>query len=164
MITWLHGVVITWEVKSWLCAFRCHCSIVVFLSLPTQEISHTEYVRPDMDIYQDYIEGCLTFKNPTHHNNGMYTLEATNYLGVATNKVYGHFLDKPFNGELKQHMMQIMMRERWILVNVIIVNPVLHYLNVRRKFVFAVNCSSYKLGEITCRSWSKFKWGNDLGL
>uniref|UniRef100_A0A3Q1HGN7 Tyrosine-protein kinase receptor n=1 Tax=Anabas testudineus TaxID=64144 RepID=A0A3Q1HGN7_ANATE len=62
-----------------------------------KEISHTEYVRPDMDIYQDYIEGCLTFKNPTHHNNGMYTLEATNYLGVATSKVYGHFLDKPFN-------------------------------------------------------------------
>ncbi|XP_039989052.1 NT-3 growth factor receptor [Xiphias gladius] len=61
-----------------------------------KEISHTEYVRPDMDIYQDYIEGCLTFKNPTHHNNGNYTLEATNYLGVATSTVYGHFLDNPF--------------------------------------------------------------------
>ncbi|KAM9854315.1 NT-3 growth factor receptor-like [Aulostomus maculatus] len=61
-----------------------------------KEISHTEYVRPDMDIYQDYIEGCLTFKNPTHHNNGNYTLEATNYLGVASSTVYGHFLDKPF--------------------------------------------------------------------
>ncbi|XP_044049774.1 NT-3 growth factor receptor [Siniperca chuatsi] len=63
-----------------------------------KEITHTEYVRPDMDIYQDYIEGCLTFKNPTHHNNGNYTLEATNYLGVATTSVYGHFLDKPFDG------------------------------------------------------------------
>ncbi|KAL7401798.1 hypothetical protein ABVT39_004741 [Epinephelus coioides] len=63
-----------------------------------KEISHTEYVRPDMDIYQDYIEGCLTFKNPTHHNNGNYTLEASNYLGVATSTVYGHFLDKPFEG------------------------------------------------------------------
>eukprot|EP00064_Thunnus_orientalis_P001164 superscaffoldBa00000076_g1166 len=62
-----------------------------------KEISHTEYVRPDMDIYQDYIEGCLTFKNPTHHNNGNYTLEATNYLGVATSTVYGHFLNKPFD-------------------------------------------------------------------
>uniref|UniRef100_A0A3Q3J7T5 Tyrosine-protein kinase receptor n=1 Tax=Monopterus albus TaxID=43700 RepID=A0A3Q3J7T5_MONAL len=59
-----------------------------------------KYVRPDMDIYQDYIEGCLTFKNPTHHNNGNYTLEATNYLGVATSTVYGHFLDKPFDGKL----------------------------------------------------------------
>uniref|UniRef100_A0A7N8XB49 Tyrosine-protein kinase receptor n=1 Tax=Mastacembelus armatus TaxID=205130 RepID=A0A7N8XB49_9TELE len=64
-----------------------------------KEISHTEYVRPDMDIYQDYVEGCLTFKNPTHHNNGNYTLEASNYLGVATNTVYGHFLDKPFDGK-----------------------------------------------------------------
>lgn len=53
-----------------------------------------------MDIYQDYIEGCLTFKNPTHHNNGNYTLEATNYLGVAISTVYGHFLDKPFDGKL----------------------------------------------------------------
>uniref|UniRef100_A0A8C9YNW3 Tyrosine-protein kinase receptor n=1 Tax=Sander lucioperca TaxID=283035 RepID=A0A8C9YNW3_SANLU len=58
-----------------------------------------EYVRPDMDIYQDYVEGCLTFKNPTHHNNGNYTLEASNYLGVATSTVYGHFLDKPFDGK-----------------------------------------------------------------
>ncbi|XP_029378233.1 NT-3 growth factor receptor-like isoform X1 [Echeneis naucrates] len=62
-----------------------------------KEISHTEYVRPDMDIYQDYIEGCLTFKNPTHHNNGNYTLKATNYLGEATSTVYGHFLNKPFD-------------------------------------------------------------------
>ncbi|XP_013129273.1 NT-3 growth factor receptor isoform X1 [Oreochromis niloticus] len=61
-----------------------------------EEISHTEYVRPDMDIYLDYIEGCLTFKNPTHHNNGNYTLEARNYLGIATGTVYGHFLEKPF--------------------------------------------------------------------
>nr|XP_057943217.1 NT-3 growth factor receptor-like [Doryrhamphus excisus] len=61
-----------------------------------KEISHTDYVRPDMDIYQDYIEGCLTFKNPTHHNNGNYTLQATNYLGQVTGTVYGHFLDKPF--------------------------------------------------------------------
>lgn len=50
-----------------------------------------------MDIYQDYIEGCLTFKNPTHHNNGNYTLEASNYLGIATSTVYGHFLDKPYD-------------------------------------------------------------------
>ncbi|XP_028304479.1 NT-3 growth factor receptor-like isoform X2 [Gouania willdenowi] len=62
-----------------------------------KEIFHTEYLRSDMDTYQDDIEGCLTFKNPTHHNNGNYTLEATNFLGVATNTVYGHFLDKPFD-------------------------------------------------------------------
>lgn len=52
-----------------------------------------------MAVYLDYIEGCLTFKNPTHHNNGNYTLEATNYLGVVNATVYGHFLDRPFDGK-----------------------------------------------------------------
>ncbi|XP_053742297.1 NT-3 growth factor receptor isoform X2 [Synchiropus splendidus] len=61
-----------------------------------KEISHTEYLRPDMDTYQDYIEGCLTFINPTHYNNGNYTLEASNYLGSVNATVYGHFLDMPF--------------------------------------------------------------------
>ncbi|XP_041853238.1 NT-3 growth factor receptor-like [Melanotaenia boesemani] len=60
-----------------------------------KEIFHTKYVRSDMDFYKDDIEGCLTFKNPTHHNNGNYTLEATNYLGVVSKTIYGHFLDKP---------------------------------------------------------------------
>ncbi|XP_034052208.1 NT-3 growth factor receptor isoform X2 [Gymnodraco acuticeps] len=60
-----------------------------------KEISHTEYVRPDMDTYQDYIEGCLTFNVPTHHNNGNYTLVATNELGEAVSTIYGHFMDKP---------------------------------------------------------------------
>ncbi|KAK7891987.1 hypothetical protein WMY93_023950 [Mugilogobius chulae] len=62
-----------------------------------EEISHSVYVRPDMDFFQDYIEGCLNFKNPTHHHNGNYTLEAINYLGMAHSTVYGHFLDKPFD-------------------------------------------------------------------
>ncbi|XP_024136467.1 NT-3 growth factor receptor [Oryzias melastigma] len=60
-----------------------------------QEIYHTEYVRTDMDIYRDNIEGCLTFKNPTHHNNGIYTLMATNQLGVANRSVYGFFMEDP---------------------------------------------------------------------
>ncbi|XP_075898979.1 NT-3 growth factor receptor-like [Nelusetta ayraudi] len=63
-----------------------------------KEINHSEYVRIDMDVYRDYIEGCLNFKNPTHHNNGNYTLKAINYLGVAISTVYGHFLDRPFDG------------------------------------------------------------------
>ncbi|KAM9754842.1 NT-3 growth factor receptor-like [Menidia menidia] len=64
-----------------------------------EEISPSEYLRPDMVVYQDYIEGCLTFKNPTHHNNGNYTLEATNYLGAVSTTVYGHFLNKPFDDQ-----------------------------------------------------------------
>ncbi|MED6279011.1 hypothetical protein CHARACLAT_030154, partial [Characodon lateralis] len=60
-----------------------------------EEISHSEYIRTDMDVYHDDIEGCLLFKNPTHYNNGNYTLEATNYLGMVTRTVYGHFLEVP---------------------------------------------------------------------
>lgn len=63
-----------------------------------EEIKPTEYVRPEMDIYQDNLEGCLMFKNPTHHNNGNYTLEASNFLGVAVKTVYAHFLRPPFDG------------------------------------------------------------------
>uniref|UniRef100_A0A672QBX2 Tyrosine-protein kinase receptor n=1 Tax=Sinocyclocheilus grahami TaxID=75366 RepID=A0A672QBX2_SINGR len=62
-----------------------------------EEIKPTEYVRPEMDVYQDNLEGCLMFKNPTHHNNGNYTLEASNFLGVAIKTVYAHFLRPPFD-------------------------------------------------------------------
>ncbi|XP_077374077.1 NT-3 growth factor receptor-like [Festucalex cinctus] len=62
-----------------------------------KEISLSDYVRLDMGIYQNDIEGCLTFKNPTHYHNGNYTLEAQNYLGVVNSTVSGHFLDKPFD-------------------------------------------------------------------
>ncbi|KAL0155762.1 hypothetical protein M9458_050025, partial [Cirrhinus mrigala] len=62
-----------------------------------EEIKPTEYVRPEMEVYQDNLEGCLMFKNPTHHNNGNYTLEASNFLGVAVKTVYAHFLRPPFD-------------------------------------------------------------------
>uniref|UniRef100_A0A8C6MFR6 Tyrosine-protein kinase receptor n=1 Tax=Nothobranchius furzeri TaxID=105023 RepID=A0A8C6MFR6_NOTFU len=61
-----------------------------------KELTPNKYVHPDVDYYKDDIEGCLTFKNPTHFNNGNYTLEATNYLGVVTSSVHGHFLNMPF--------------------------------------------------------------------
>ncbi|KAJ8417440.1 hypothetical protein AAFF_G00286670 [Aldrovandia affinis] len=57
-----------------------------------KELPQTEYVRVEKDVYQDFIEGCLTFTNPTHHNNGNYTLVASNSLGTATRTVYAHFL------------------------------------------------------------------------
>ncbi|XP_050954973.1 NT-3 growth factor receptor [Labeo rohita] len=62
-----------------------------------EEIKPTDYIRPEMDVYQDNLEGCLMFKNPTHHNNGNYTLEASNFLGVAVKTVYAHFLRPPFD-------------------------------------------------------------------
>lgn len=65
-------------------------------SFKGEEIKATEYVHPEMEVYQDNLEGCLLFKNPTQHNNGNYTLEARNYLGVAVKTVYAHFLHPPF--------------------------------------------------------------------
>lgn len=60
-----------------------------------KEIQHNDYIRTEMDYYQDYLEGCLTFQNPTHINNGNYTLEASNPLGTVTKTVYGHFIMPP---------------------------------------------------------------------
>ncbi|TNN70136.1 NT-3 growth factor receptor [Liparis tanakae] len=60
-----------------------------------KEILQNEYIRTEMDFYQDYLEGCLTFQNPTHINNGNYTLEASNPLGTVAKTVYGHFLMAP---------------------------------------------------------------------
>lgn len=60
-----------------------------------KEIQQNDYIRTEMDFYQDYLEGCLTFQNPTHINNGNYTLEASNSLGTVTKTVYGHFLMAP---------------------------------------------------------------------
>ncbi|XP_076880966.1 NT-3 growth factor receptor isoform X2 [Brachyhypopomus gauderio] len=53
------------------------------------------YIRTEMEPYQDYLEGCLTFENPTHFDNGNYTLVATNPLGSVTKTILGHFLDAP---------------------------------------------------------------------
>ena len=60
-----------------------------------KEILQNAYIRTEMEFYQDYLEGCLTFRNPTHYDNGNYTLEASNALGTVTKTVYGHFLTAP---------------------------------------------------------------------
>ncbi|XP_041841361.1 NT-3 growth factor receptor isoform X2 [Melanotaenia boesemani] len=60
-----------------------------------KEIQQNQYIRTEMDSYQDDLEGCLIFENPTHINNGNYTLEASNHLGTVTKTVYGHFLTPP---------------------------------------------------------------------
>jgi len=52
-------------------------------------------VRLELDSYQDSLEGCLFFRNPTHLDNGNYTLEATNTLGTVTKTIYAHFLHPP---------------------------------------------------------------------
>ncbi|XP_056603963.1 NT-3 growth factor receptor isoform X2 [Triplophysa dalaica] len=61
-----------------------------------REILESDYIRTEMAYYQDYLEGCLSFENPTHYDNGNYTLVATNSLGSVTKTVFGYFLEPPF--------------------------------------------------------------------
>ncbi|XP_062868458.1 NT-3 growth factor receptor [Trichomycterus rosablanca] len=53
------------------------------------------YIHAEMEIYQDYLEGCLNFENPTHYDNGNYTLVATNPLGSVSKTILAHFLEAP---------------------------------------------------------------------
>ncbi|XP_066558021.1 NT-3 growth factor receptor-like [Amia ocellicauda] len=64
------------------------------------EIKQNEFVRTEMVYYQDLQEGCLNFKDPTHFNNGNYTLEAINSFGTVSKTVYAHFLHPPFSNEV----------------------------------------------------------------
>ncbi|XP_026071981.1 NT-3 growth factor receptor [Carassius auratus] len=61
-----------------------------------REILQSEYIHMEMEHYKDYLEGCLTFQNPTHYDNGNYTLVASNSLGSVTKTIYGYFLEPPF--------------------------------------------------------------------
>ncbi|KAG7273689.1 hypothetical protein CRUP_017442 [Coryphaenoides rupestris] len=64
----------------------------------SQDLVESDMVRLELDSYQDSLEGCLLFRNPTHLDNGNYTLEATNTLGTVTKTLYAHFLHPPHVG------------------------------------------------------------------
>ncbi|XP_058254022.1 NT-3 growth factor receptor isoform X1 [Hemibagrus wyckioides] len=68
------------------------------------ELQQTDYVHMASEVYRDSVEGCLIFKNPTHHNNGNYTLEAHNSLGMANKTVYAHFMGAPFDGDYVEYV------------------------------------------------------------
>ncbi|XP_028678490.2 NT-3 growth factor receptor [Erpetoichthys calabaricus] len=59
------------------------------------EIQENSYIYTDAESYLDYKEGCLLINNPTHYNNGNYTLEAENELGLASETIVAHFLPTP---------------------------------------------------------------------
>ncbi|XP_060784475.1 NT-3 growth factor receptor [Neoarius graeffei] len=68
------------------------------------ELVQTSYIRMEAEVFRDSLEGCLIFKNPTHHNNGNYTLEARNMLGMATKTVDAHFMGAPFDGDYVEYV------------------------------------------------------------
>ncbi|XP_032556138.1 NT-3 growth factor receptor isoform X2 [Chiroxiphia lanceolata] len=61
-----------------------------------QVLRETEIIRVELYQQGEVSEGCLLFDNPTHYNNGNYTIVATNQLGSANQTIKGHFLEKPF--------------------------------------------------------------------
>ncbi|KAJ3594140.1 hypothetical protein NHX12_006472 [Muraenolepis orangiensis] len=65
----------------------------------SRDLVQSDVVRLELDSYQDSLEGCLLFRNPTHLDNGNYTLEATNTLGTATKTLYAHFMHPPPPGD-----------------------------------------------------------------
>lgn len=82
-----------------------------------REILQSEYIRTEMEYYQDYLEGCLIFQNPTHYDNGYYTLIAANSLGSVTKTVHGFFLDPPFSeddGTSEQCNLSFIMRYEYL--------------------------------------------------
>lgn len=54
----------------------------------------TEFLEPAVN--ETVRHGCLRLNQPTHVNNGKYTLLATNPLGQASDSVLVTFMDNPF--------------------------------------------------------------------
>lgn len=54
------------------------------------------------DITEREYHGCLQLDNPTHLNNGFYTLVAKNEYGSDRKVVKAHFMHQPWEGE-EQH-------------------------------------------------------------
>lgn len=51
------------------------------------------------DITEREYHGCLQLDNPTHFNNGLYTLVAKNIYGEDRKVVMAHFMEEPWDGE-----------------------------------------------------------------
>ena len=51
------------------------------------------------EVSEREFHGCLQLDNPTHINNGLYTLIATNKYGQDRKTVLAHFMLDPFEGE-----------------------------------------------------------------
>uniref|UniRef100_A0A3Q3E5N8 Tyrosine-protein kinase receptor n=1 Tax=Labrus bergylta TaxID=56723 RepID=A0A3Q3E5N8_9LABR len=51
------------------------------------------------DVTEREYHGCLQLDNPTHLNNGRYSLLATNKYGTDQKEVEAHFMKQPWDGE-----------------------------------------------------------------
>ncbi|XP_038560047.1 neurotrophic tyrosine kinase, receptor, type 2a isoform X4 [Micropterus salmoides] len=70
--------------------------------LDGEEVMEGVYITTMIhDITEREYHGCLQLDNPTHLNNGRYTLVATNQFGRDQKEVEAHFMRKPWDGSEK---------------------------------------------------------------
>ncbi|KAM9742887.1 BDNF/NT-3 growth factors receptor isoform 1-T1 [Menidia menidia] len=68
-----------------------------------KKVPEDDYIQTQ--IYEEAageVHGCLQLDNPTHLNNGRYTLVATNKYGSDQKDVEAHFMLKPLDGTEKE--------------------------------------------------------------
>uniref|UniRef100_A0A8C9RE67 Tyrosine-protein kinase receptor n=1 Tax=Scleropages formosus TaxID=113540 RepID=A0A8C9RE67_SCLFO len=64
------------------------------------ELAEDEYIQTMIHEYADgEFHGCLQLDNPTHLNNGQYTLVAQNKFGEDKMSIDAHFMRRPWDGE-----------------------------------------------------------------
>lgn len=58
------------------------------------------FISTKIHDYSDHeYHGCLQLDNPTHINNGLYTLLASNSFGKDKKTIFAHFMHNPWNGK-----------------------------------------------------------------
>ncbi|XP_018614952.1 BDNF/NT-3 growth factors receptor isoform X2 [Scleropages formosus] len=63
------------------------------------ELAEDEYIQTMIHEYADgEFHGCLQLDNPTHLNNGQYTLVAQNKFGEDKMSIDAHFMRRPWDG------------------------------------------------------------------
>ena len=67
--------------------------------LNSEVVKEGEYIMTLIhDITDREYHGCLQLDSPTHLNNGLYTLMATNQYGSDRKEVDAHFMTEPWGG------------------------------------------------------------------
>ncbi|XP_053180965.1 neurotrophic tyrosine kinase, receptor, type 2a [Scomber japonicus] len=66
-------------------------------------VTEGEYIMTMIhDVTEREYHGCLQLDSPTHLNNGLYTLVATNIFGSDRKSVEAHFMHKPWDGNERE--------------------------------------------------------------
>lgn len=68
--------------------------------LDDREVTEGEYIMTKIhDTTEREYHGCLQLDNPTHLNNGLYSLVVKNKYGIDRKQIKAHFMLKPYDGK-----------------------------------------------------------------